>query len=305
MKFIHTYWSKPSQSERWNISNDISQRCNIWYYALSVAYIKRLGYEIELYTDYFGKNLLGFLPYDNIYTDLENIDCKYSVSCWAQGKIYALQLSDIGNCFIDGDVFIKSEKCLNEILNGLNYDGFFQGLENSNDFFNNKTNLSLKDINNKLNIYDDQAKRFYNIIEYPENINKKGQHAYNTGLLLLNNKELKDKFISTYNFMLNQINSCEKMLEIYLEDKEFCPDLICEQRFMYEISKDYNIGTLLDYSLNENNMQTILEQSIELGYQHVIGQQKYFQLDKCKLNLKHINQDIYNLCEIHEKSIFN
>lgn len=305
MKFVHTYWSKPSQNNRWGIKREIAERCNLVYYALSLAYLKKLNQKVVLYTDDWGKMLLGDLPYDEVYTNLNDITYNYSIGCWAQGKMFALGLSELGDVFIDGDVFIKTQKCLDEIADGLNYDGMFQGLEYSAEFYGTRTNEELDEKLrlNRLHIYYDHAIHLQGY-EYPHNITKFGQYAYNAGILLINNQEYKNKFLNAYKFLYDQIDKDVHMQNIYTFDNEFCPDLICEQRFLYECGKGYNIKTLLNYQhKDENGEQTINQQANSLGYQHVIGHYKYNQMDICKTTLKNLNYDLYLLCEWKEKNL--
>ena len=63
---------------------------NIWYYALSVAYAKRSGASIDLYTDTLGSKLLSDIPYDNIYVTLDDLPSDLNPRFWAAGKMYAL-----------------------------------------------------------------------------------------------------------------------------------------------------------------------------------------------------------------------
>lgn len=298
MNFVHTYWSIPSQSGRWNIDKETAEKCNIAFYALSLAYLKLLNQTVILYTDNYGKQLFNDLPYDNIYEALDNIDNKDSAYCWAYGKIFSLKHHDtLGDVFIDGDVFIKSQNCLNSLYDGLNYDAMFQGLEYSMDFYGTKTD---HDLNEKMRlnrryIYYDHAKHMLQF-DYPTGMEKLGQYAYNAGIIMFNNQEYKDKFLCAYDYMYNQLsNSCDILMN-YEKDREFCPDLICEQRFLYECGKDYNIKTLLNYQIKDDKgEQTINQQANIIGYQHVIGHHKYKQLDACLKKLKEINLEIYNI----------
>lgn len=297
MNFIHTYWSVPSKNSRWDINEETAEKCNIAYYALSLAYLKRLNQKVILYTDDYGKSLFGDLPYDNIYTTLNDINCTCSTCCWAQGKIHALKHAQLGDVFIDGDVFIKSQECLDAIEDGLNYDAMFQGLEYSAEFYGTKLDEDLDEKLrlNRFHIYHDHAVHLQ-IYDYPDNMEKFGQYAYNAGILMINNQDYKDSFLNAYYFLHNQIDEDAYMQYRYEKDHDFCPDLICEQRFLYECGMDYNIKTLLNYQDKDaSGEQTINEQAKAIGYQHVIGHYKYSQLDICLNKLKEVNSDIYDI----------
>ena len=64
MKFIHTFWSKPLLLKRFRESD---KEVILYNYACSVASVKHFGHNIEWYTEEYGKELLGYLPYDNIH----------------------------------------------------------------------------------------------------------------------------------------------------------------------------------------------------------------------------------------------
>jgi hypothetical protein len=71
MYFYHTFWSKPAlQSVRWKINAQYFL-C-VFHTALSVAYLKNLGQQIELFTDTKGIEILDFLPYDKIHCVLDS-----------------------------------------------------------------------------------------------------------------------------------------------------------------------------------------------------------------------------------------
>ena len=107
MRFVHSYWSKPMKEKRWGYEPEELQRGDLLTFALSVLYIKKLGHTIVLYTDDDGKKLLGELPYDEIYTTLNDIPEDIPPMMWAYGKFFAMKNEPLGAIHIDGDVFIK------------------------------------------------------------------------------------------------------------------------------------------------------------------------------------------------------
>ena len=67
MHFVHSLWTKPLIVNRRNINFKTSLITTILCNATSVAWLTHLGAKINLYADGFGRDLLDFLPYDNIY----------------------------------------------------------------------------------------------------------------------------------------------------------------------------------------------------------------------------------------------
>ena len=281
MNFCHAHWSKPMKIQRWGFEFDLHREVILYHYSLSVAYIKKLGQTIDLYTDSEGADLLGHLPYDNIYVVLDDMDDRIDYYNWAAGKIEALKHMKLGDVYIDGDVFIKTQKCLDKIIGSKIYDGFFFGHENP-------AQEGFMD----MNIYED-----YEILishyDYPENIQKYGPSGCNAGLILFHNQEYKDDFINAYEYLLKQIINNPPIVENDY-DKRVCFDLIMEQRFLWETGQKYNIEFLIDYwQRDEDNIRNLNTQANSIGVQHVIGEQKYSLLNKCISTLQKINPDIY------------
>ncbi|MDR2544603.1 MAG: hypothetical protein LBD03_03505 [Methanobrevibacter sp.] len=77
------------------------------YTALSFVCLKNFNVKINLYTDNKGKELLDFLPYDNVFTVLD--DLKMDPYFFAAGKMIAFQLCEDGDVCIDSDLFIMME----------------------------------------------------------------------------------------------------------------------------------------------------------------------------------------------------
>lgn len=283
MNFCHVHWTGPIKMKRWGFDVELQQEMIAYHYSLSVAYIKRLGETIDLYTDTEGKNLLGHLPYDNIYVVLDDMNSNIQYYNWAAGKIEGIKHMKLGDVYIDGDVFIKSQKCLDKIANGAKYDGFF---------FGNET--PAQEGYTELNIYIEHNLPLYNY-EFPMGIPVLGRNACNGGLIMFNNQEYKNKFIEAYTCMLNQIIDNPPNVD---NDKEYkiCFDLVMEQRFLWEIGQNYNIDFLIDYwNRDPDNIYKLNKQANELGVQHVIGDQKFRLLYKCIDTLKKINPIIYVL----------
>lgn len=297
MNFYHVHCSIPIEQNRWGFNINEHNKITILFYSLSVAYIKRLGCTIDLYTDTNGKKLLGHLPYDNIYVVLDDMNRNIPLTNWAAGKMFAMKYTKLGEVYIDGDVFIKSEKCLNAISKNIKFDAFFAGQENPKQLPYGIAYSNLDDDSQlKRNLYEYIYYDFNVLlenIEFPCSIPKYGQNAYNGGLIVFNNQQYKDEFLNAYDYMIDKIINTD-FIDIKITEPPYvCFDLITEQRFLYEIGKNYNVGLLLDYWDRDKETWALNNQCNKLGFQHVLGREKRFVIDKVKKVLKHINYDIY------------
>lgn len=287
MNFVHIHWSKPIKMRRWGFNENAQEEMILYHFSLSMAYVKKLNQTIDLYTDSEGAKLLGHLPYDNIYVVLDDMDDRIDYYNWAAGKIEGLKHAKLGDIYIDGDVYIKTQKCLDIISSHTQYDGFFFGHETpAQEGFPGM--CIYEKHNGPLVKYD-----------FPLNIQKIGCDACNGGLIVFNNQQYKDEFIYAYDYMLKQLldDPVDMNNLPYIdkdEDKKLCFDLVMEQRFLWEIGQKYNIEFLLDYwQRDEGDIYRLNTQANSIGVQHVIGDQKFRLIDKCKATLKKINPDIY------------
>lgn len=277
ISFVHTFWTKPALNDRWNV-NKIDQIIkNIWYYTLSTVYIKRLYHNIELHTDDFGMKCLDHIPYDKIHLTLNSIPNYIKPYSWAFGKFWALQYCPLNSAHIDGDVFVKSIKCLDKIYGYINegYDGVFQNTEHG--------------CTPNYPIYGDTVK-LLSTLRYPVWGDRFGVTAYNTGFLLFNNQNYKEDFLSEY-FRCHKDCGSNKVIAQQCElNRHECPDLIIEQQFMYDLAqhKKLKIGTLLQFNNMHNDANGI-------GYQHIIGKQKYddYNIKNCTQTLLRLDRELY------------
>ena len=65
LRIFHTLWTKPLKEER----TPVTLLC----YAISFHYAKQMGAEVVLHTDSLGAEMLSFIPYDEVYIDLDDI----------------------------------------------------------------------------------------------------------------------------------------------------------------------------------------------------------------------------------------
>lgn len=267
-RWVHSYWSRPALCNRWGIDSKNQTITNMWYFATSVAYLKRLNKEVVLHTDDFGKSLFSHIPYDKVFTTLNEIPTWMHPSIFACSKMYAMKHEPLDSIHIDGDVFIKSEECIKD---------------------RKPSELLIQNIENA-EVYRDS----FNVIshfDFPEWSNKELTHSYNTGILSFGDPDFKNEFLKTYFKMSEKISkdkTCREMLHV---GKHLSPDLILEQKFIYDLAQSLKtpVKTITDYKY----------------YQHVLGSEKYDQLSICKRVLKKLNPELYSACELKEIELEN
>lgn len=244
----------------------------LWCSASSVAYLKKLNQHIILFADKFAKDMLSYLPYEKIYP--LNIPNNTPTYLWAQGKFFALKDMQLGDIHIDSDVFIKTQKLTDIIKYGVEHsDLIIQSIEDEdhtrNDFYQNCFDFAkICDIN------------------FLYGADNKHKPAYNCGLVGFNSDELKYKYLSNYMNILEQLTD-NKQAEKLANKTKCWPDLLFEQKNLFDIAKDYKIFNLLGTG------KEAYKNALRYGYQHILGDGKWNQLYDIKLQLKNLNEDIY------------
>lgn len=271
-RFIHSYTSRSAKLPVMYGQNNISRLAhNIWYFSLSVAYLKGLGYPIALHADSFSASVLSFLPYDEIVLSLDDIPDELHPAFWASGKIWALENEGAGCVHIDGDVFIKKESLADSLLYG-NHDVVVQCHEDA-DWYNVQHDL-----------FDREWAFVY---EHGWNYNLHG--AYNTGVLGINDPKILAEFIRRYKTVGLHLSKTqwEYMNEEY---STHVWDLVLEQHNLYHVATEY--GAKVQTLLPKAGLPC-LEQADLIGYQHVLGGYKYSDIEMCKQMLASVNPEIY------------
>ena len=265
--FAHSLWTAPMQSDKRKLE------VTALTYALSVAYLKRLGCSINLHTDSLGKKLLDGIGYDNIYLSAEEIPTSISPKIFAYPKSIALEKEPIGTVHIDGDVFIKTEECLNRIFNH-DCECVVQSCEThlpwvlgAKSFMMPFLNENLLSTGEKLKIED---------------------YDYNTGVIGFFNEELKNLFISNYQELAKKLSKYEYLYLVNNENGKFdCPDFVIEQQLISHLIRNRKVRCVLPVDsipyMSERN-----ELAKQIGYTHLLGPTKYDEdvIDKVKGRLE-------------------
>lgn len=256
---VHSFWTAPSMTDRYGYKCE-QLFYNLWYFALSCAYAKRSGAEIVLHTDTLGKLLFGHLPYDKIYTTLDNVDAPPRF--WAAGKFFALDAERDGRAIhIDGDVFIKSAKLWERMANSES-DLLVQYIEPWLD----------TRVRDRLAEY--MTKKYF---VHP--------CMYNTGVFGIFDTELKQMILDAYFDTIDEAG--EQLPDRLLDDPNFTPDLVCEQQMVAYMSQGFDVDFVLSDAYN------CKAEANRIGFQHILSTAKYRELDKCKETLREVDKTLY------------
>ena len=265
--FAHSLWTAPMQSDKRKLE------VAALTYALSVAYLKRLGCSINLHTDSLGKKLLEDIGYDHIYLTVEEIPNNISPKIFAYPKSIALKKEPIGTVHIDGDVFIKTEECLNRIFNH-DCECVVQSCETHLPWVLGAKSFMMPFLNENLL----STKKKIKIEDYD----------YNTGVIGFFNEELKNLFISNYQELAKKLSKYEYLYLVNNENGKFdCPDFVFEQQLISYLTRNRNVRCVLPVDsipyMSERN-----ELAKQIGYTHLLGPTKYDEdvIDKGKGRLE-------------------
>lgn len=249
----------------------------IWCSASSVAYLKRLRQPIILYGDDFAQQILSFLPYNEVY-DL-NMYEDTPIGMWAASKFAALKQMNLQDIHIDSDVFLKTQKLIERIQYGIkNSDLIIQSIEG----FERTTNHCYQTCFQAAQLFD---------MDFINGANGEIDAAYNCGLVGFNNCELKQKYLENYYHCKQQITD-DKQAQQWIYDNNCWFDLLAEQKNLYDIAhENYKVFNLL------GSYKQAYINAKHLGYQHVLGNEKWKKLYDIKLQLKMLSPSIYRQTE--------
>ena len=252
--FVHRLWTAPKQSDKRKLE------VTALTYSLLVAYLKRLGCSINLHTDCLGKKLFEGIGYDNIYVTVEEIPNNLSPKIFAYPKSMALEKEPIGTVHIDGDVFIKTEECLDRIFNHdcecvvQSYETLLPWVQSAKSFMIPFLAENLLSTGEKLEIRD---------------------YDCNTGVIGFFNDELKNLYISNYQELSKKLSEYEYLYFVNHQDGKFdCPDFVFEQQLLSYLTRNRKVRSILPVDsppyMSERN-----EFAKQIGYTHLLGLTKY------------------------------
>jgi hypothetical protein len=216
MNFVHTFWSKPFLNNRFNKYQELLPVI-LTDYAYSCSCAKSNGHSIRLFTDKFGADFLGFIPYDEIVI-LDNLDNE-STDFAAQIKFTALKQMKLDEILIDGDLFIKDTQAF-EMIDSINYDVLYSFYEPVEYTLMNFSKEKIEYYNKILTSVNNLKSKF--IQTYSKEFSINDCHWPNTSLLKFSNQELKDEYIKQYEHHKNLLSNCDfghSWPDIWIEQK--------------------------------------------------------------------------------------
>ena len=273
--FTHSLWTAPMANDRNKLET------NAFIFALSLAYLKKLGCTVNLHTDSLGANLLSGIGYDNVYLTANELPKDVSPKIFAYIKSMALQNEPLGTVHIDGDVFIKTEECLDRIFNH-DCDCVLQSCEaclpwvaSHRAFIIPFLSEHLLSTGKMLYIYD---------------------YDFNVGVIGFFNEDLKNLYIQNYQQLALSLSKYKYLYLVNSEDGHFfIPDLVFEQQLIVNLTECSKVRFVLpvdslDYIKDRNQIAK------EMGYTHLLTDSKYQPdiIEKVKNKLKEIDPNCFN-----------
>lgn len=186
-------------------------------YAYSYSCVKSHGHSIRLFTDKFGADFLGFIPYDEIVV-LDNLENE-SIDFAAQIKFDALKQMRLDEVLIDGDLFIRSHQVF-EMIDSINYDVLYSFYEPTEYTLMNFSKEKIEYYNRILTVVNNLKTEF--IQTYSREFSINDCYWPNTSLLKFSNQELKDEYIKQYEYHKNLLSNCDfghSWPDIWIEQK--------------------------------------------------------------------------------------
>lgn len=265
VRIFHTLWTKPLRKERIPVT--------LLCYAISFHYAKRLGAEVVLHTDSFGAELLAFLPYDEVYIDLDTIPHNIT-RFWAYGKLSATSREPLGSVHIDGDVFLKNPALV----------AYFR---TDNDLLTQ----SEEGEQWRTDYTYELSQAAINIEQLPNNVNLYYPQSYNCGVVQFNNEALKKRYLDTYFRTVEMsladksyTNRAKKIQERFGKKGSIIPDVVAEQQFLHELAQGYKTGVILEGDVQQDG--------VVKGYTHLCTTAKYEMQDEIEQMLHIINPSL-------------
>lgn len=267
--YVHSFSARPLLIDCYGQDSLRRALAQMWYFALSVAYLRRLGHRIVLHTDSLGALFLGHLPYDEVKLTLDGMPGEIHPRFWAASKFIALSNEEAPCVHIDGDVFIKSERCASLIESALERSDM---LVQSPD---------------PARMYELERPLFESEPEFcaAHHCMPDGRDAYNTGILGFRSDEVKSEFVGNY---LEIVRYFSDRHAGELDDAMLTPDLIAEQKMAEGFARERGLSTaMLLHDRSEANA---------IGYQHVFSILKFRELPNCAKTLRIVDPEIYERC---------
>lgn len=250
MRFIHTFYSKPLLKNKFD-NYEALVGVIISNYTYSAYCIHRLGYQIILYADKIGGEILSNIPYDEI----KIIDFNESADFAASIKFEAIKDMGPDDIHIDGDLFIQKPDCIKLIDEYKDYDFIFSFFE-ENQYIAGLEKYR-RYYNKMLSKFRTKAELFTEPYILPTDVSQ--LKWPNTSFMKFNNMELKKEYVRQYKFFINAFRD--------VDFEETWPDLFFEQYHMMQLVNYYGYKykeMVTGYPTDEAN-----DYALEIGFTHL------------------------------------
>lgn len=270
MKFAHSYWTAP-RKEDYNYITDL------WFAAVSVEYIHKLGYTIDLYTDTKGKEVFSIIPYDNIHVILDNMENEIATNIWSASKYKALEAMELGTFHIDYDFFLKDPS----LIDSSNVDMFCQNIIPNNSDYDFVTRY---------------IKKACPDLKLPEGITWDFKdHILHQGIFAIFNQNLKTEIISKYFNLAKQVSN-QFPKHLISINKYFIPNLLLEEKLVGQIAQKYKVRCMINiFAEDYLNIQDFNDQC-----EHFAGEEKAHRLEGVKKQLQELNLQLFESLNLLE-----
>lgn len=273
---------------------------SLWLYGYSVDYAERIGQTLELHTDSVGAKIFDCLPYSEIYTTLDELDANnINTIFWSAAKILALNKEELGTIHIDGDVFLKHPRVIENLSLLEGHDVIVQMKERYPIF---------------MDWYNEQIPMFIDAIALSETsidgFVTDLQESVNCGVLGFNSIELKDKYVENYFKLIDVCSASQDFMSLQKYDlsKRLAPNLIIEQYYLAGLtSNTIKVKYLLELNSEDynNDIKDMNDQANEMGFAHAWGDSKTKIIQPIKDILAERNPDLYEAISNRVIEIYN
>lgn len=269
MNFAHSFWSKPLLNCKFNRFEE-QLKIILTDYLLSFIIIKDNGYDVTLYTDKIGADILSIINYDHIEIIENSITDDYNFA--ASIKFCALERMPLEDTLIDGDCFFQKGKIYG-IIEGARTDFLCTTFEGKNAVLDN---LELCKFAHSID--------FEEPFKVPEIESLNGW--YNTSVMRFNNQDLKNIYIDAYKKNL-------KICESVKWNNRLWPDIIIEQFHLTQLLNDYTVQTITPNISAESDSF-----AKKIGFTH-LGMSKYKEQERLENYLRTYYAEAYRMLEKH------
>lgn len=269
LKFVHSFSTRPLLIDCYGVDGLRRLLTQMWYFALSVAFLKRSGQKVVLHTDTLGKAILGHIPYDEIHLTLDEMPEDINPRFWAAAKFVALLAESAPCIHIDGDVFIKSPRLAEMLHRAVSlHDVVVQSVDAA-------VMYSLE-----IPLFDKERSFCARHFCTPD-----GRDALNTGILGFGSDDVRRQVVENY---LKIVRYFSDNHPEELKERNLTPDLIAEQKMIESLSRasGWSVWKLLEKK----------EQAVAIGYQHVYTVDKFAELSRCAETLLRVNPELHRAC---------